>query len=54
MKRGATLQAKYGDKLSKTALHFMRALLYMEPAKRLTAREAMDHAWFQGLKEVRW
>jgi cyclin-dependent kinase-like len=52
MKRGQTVHQKYGDKLSKVALHFMRSLLYMDPGKRLSSRECLDHAWFAGLKEV--
>lgn len=53
MKRGQTVHQKYGEKLPKVALHFMRSLLYMDPARRLSSRECLDHAWFAGLKEVR-
>lgn len=51
MRRGQSVHQKYGDKLPKIALHFMRSLLYMDPARRLTARECLEHPWFAGLKE---
>lgn len=53
MRRSQTVHQKYGERLGKVALHFMRALLYMDPGKRLTARECLEHPWFAGLKEVR-
>ena len=51
--RGVPVHARYADRLPKVAIHFMRSLLHMDPRRRLTARECLDHAWFAGLLEVR-
>lgn len=53
VKRSQTIQQKYQAKLTRPGLHFLRSLLHMDPGKRLTARECLDHAFFAGLKEVR-
>jgi cyclin-dependent kinase-like len=50
--RGVPVHARYADRLPKVAIHFMRALLHMDPRRRLSARECLDHAWFAGLLEV--
>jgi serine/threonine protein kinase len=36
--------------MSKQALSFMDGLLAMDPKDRLTSREAMFHAFFDGLR----
>ena len=50
--RGVSVHQRYVDRLPKVAIHFMRALLHMDPRRRLSARECLDHAWFTGLLEV--
>eukprot|EP01138_Halocafeteria_seosinensis_P016379 gb/GECG01016710.1/.p1 GENE.gb/GECG01016710.1/~~gb/GECG01016710.1/.p1 ORF type:complete len:781 (+),score=122.38 gb/GECG01016710.1/:1-2343(+) len=49
--RHDTLQKKYGKYLPSEALDFMRRCLYMDPRRRITAKEAIDHPWFEGLEE---
>ena len=49
--RHDTLQKKYGKYLPKEALDFMRKCLYMDPKRRITAKEAINHPWFEGLGE---
>ena len=49
MRRPETLQKKYVGKLSKRALSFMKALLQMDPADRLTSRECIENAYFEAL-----
>ena len=36
--------------MSKTALNFMDGLLKMDPRDRLTAKEAICHPYFDGLR----
>ena len=50
MSRPETLERKYAGKLSKKALSFMKGLLNMDPAKRLSGSEALQHAYFDGLR----
>ncbi len=38
-------------KLSPKALHFLKQLLKMNPADRLTAIDALKHPYFDGLRE---
>lgn len=38
-----TIESRYLGKIDKAGLLFMRALLNMEPNKRLTSREALRH-----------
>jgi len=47
-----TLEKKYLGKLTKKALSFMKACLKMDPAQRITASEALQHSYFDGLREV--
>jgi len=51
MNRPETLEKKYLGKLSKKALAFMKQCLKMDPADRLTATEALNHPYFEGLGE---
>ena len=46
-----TLEKKYMGKISKVALNFMKSLLCMDPADRLTASEAVKHPYFDSFRE---
>jgi len=46
-----TLEKKYLGKLSKKALAFMKVCLKMDPADRISASEALQHPYFEGLRE---
>lgn len=45
-----TLDKKYSGKLSKEGLELMKGLLCMEPKDRLTAKQALMHPFFDGLR----
>jgi len=45
-----TLEKRYVGKLSKQALNLMEGLLKMDPRDRLTARDAICHPYFDGLR----
>ena len=45
-----TLEKRYVGKLSKQALSLMEELLQMDPRERITAREALFHPYFDGLR----
>ena len=47
-----TLEKRYLGKINKTALNFMKGLLCMDPNERITAAEALQHPYFEGLSEV--
>lgn len=51
MTRPETLEKKYLGKLSKKALSFMKTCLQMDPAQRITASEALQHPYFDGLRD---
>lgn len=44
-----TLRRKYSKHLPPAALEFMRDCLRMDPKRRLSARQCVEHPWFQGL-----
>jgi cyclin-dependent kinase-like len=46
-----TLEKKYLGKLSKKALSFMKTCLKMDPAERISAAEALQHPYFEGLRD---
>jgi cyclin-dependent kinase-like len=46
-----TLERRYLGKISKKALSFMKALLKLDPNERLTSKEALNHPYFEGLRE---
>lgn len=46
-----TLERRYLG-LSKKALSFMKALLRLEPSERLTSVEALEHPYFDGMRET--
>ena len=47
-----TLDLKYFGKMSRQALSFMKGCLQMDPAKRLTAEEAVAHPYFDEVREA--
>ena len=46
-----TLERRYLGKISKKALSFMKALLKLDPNERLTSKEALNHPYFDGIRE---
>lgn len=46
-----TIDKRYLGKLSPKALNFLKQLLKMNPADRLTAIDALKHPYFDGLRE---
>mmetsp|Transcript_13362 Transcript_13362/g.46785 ORF Transcript_13362/g.46785 Transcript_13362/m.46785 type:complete len:590 (-) Transcript_13362:28-1797(-) len=51
MSRPETLQKKYVGKLSKRSLHFLKGLLQMEPSNRQTAKECLEHGYFEDIRQ---
>lgn len=49
LQRGLTVHARYGGVLSPATLHFMRALLYNDPRRRMTACECLRHPYLATL-----
>lgn len=47
-----TLEKHYLGKISKKALSFMKGLLKMDPNERMTASEALQHPYFEGLTDI--
>jgi len=47
-----TLERRYLGKITKKALSFMKALLKFEPEERLSAKEALNHPYFDGIRET--
>ena len=52
MTKPETIEKKYLGKLSKKALSFMKACLKMDPAQRITAADALQHPYFDDLREA--
>ncbi len=50
MSKPETLEKKYVGKLGKEALDLMNKLLIMDPKDRCTAKEAMFHTFFDGVR----
>lgn len=44
-----SLEKRYGQKVNKIALDFMKRLLHMNPAERLTGKQCLSHAFFEGI-----
>jgi cyclin-dependent kinase-like len=44
------IERKYVGKLSKNALSIMNSLLKMDPKERITAKEALFHQYFDGIR----
>ena len=47
-----TIEKRYLGNLSKKGLSFMKGLLKLDPNERLTASEALQHPYFEGLNEI--
>ena len=45
-----TIEKKYAGKLSKEGLDLMQGLLMMDPNERLTAKQALMHPYFDGVR----
>jgi cyclin-dependent kinase-like len=45
-----TIEKKYAGKLSKEGLELMSGLLQMDPDERLTAKQALMHPYFDGIR----
>lgn len=45
-----TLERRYTGKLGRVSLSFMKALLKMDPGQRMTANEALQHPYFEPLR----
>ena len=45
-----TLERRYTGKLGRVPISFMKALLKMDPSQRMTASEALQHPYFDGLR----
>lgn len=46
-----TLERRYLGKISKKALSFMKSLLKFLPEERISASEALNHPYFDGIRE---
>mmetsp|Transcript_21371 Transcript_21371/g.9859 ORF Transcript_21371/g.9859 Transcript_21371/m.9859 type:complete len:238 (+) Transcript_21371:1168-1881(+) len=46
-----TLERRYLGKLSKQALSFMKGLLRLEASERLTMQDALNHSYFEDLRQ---
>jgi cyclin-dependent kinase-like len=46
-----TLEKRYLGKLSKKALSFLKGLLKMDPDERLSASKALEHPYFDGIRD---
>lgn len=47
-----TIERRYLIKLPRKAISFVKGLLKMDPAERLTVRESLRHAYFDDMAEV--
>lgn len=46
-----TLDRKYSSKMSRPALNLLKGLLDMDPESRLTASEAIQHEYFDDIRD---
>ncbi|CAD8192140.1 unnamed protein product [Paramecium octaurelia] len=46
-----TIEKKFQSKLSLKAISFIKGLLKMDPSKRMTAFEALEHPYFDGMRD---
>lgn len=46
-----TLEKRFLGKLSKKALSFIKCLLKMDPDERVTAQKALEHPYFDGIRD---
>ena len=49
--KSETLERRYLGKIQKKALQFMKALLKLDPSERLCSKGALNHCYFDGLRE---
>lgn len=49
--RPETLDKRYLGKMGRQSMNFLKSVLCIDPAKRLRADVALEHAYFDGLKE---
>jgi len=47
-----TLERRYLGKITKKALSFMKALLKLDPNERLNSSDALNHTYFDGIREA--
>ena len=50
MTKPETIEKKYAGKLSKEGLELMNGLLIMDPKDRFSAKQALLHSFFDGLR----
>lgn len=46
-----TIEKRFQGKLSLKAISFLKGLLKMDPNKRMTAIEALEHPYFDGIRD---
>jgi cyclin-dependent kinase-like len=46
-----TLEKRFLGKMSKKALAFIKSLLKMDPEERLSANKALEHPYFDGIRD---
>ena len=45
-----TIEARYAAVMNETEIDLMKQMLQMDPYKRITARQAIEHDWFDDLR----
>ena len=46
-----TLEARYAAVMNEHEIDLMKKMLLMDPRKRITARESIEHDWFDNLRK---
>jgi serine/threonine protein kinase len=46
-----TLEARYAAVMNEHEIDLMKKMLMMDPRKRITARESIEHDWFDNLRK---
>lgn len=52
IKKIDSLEKKYLGKISKRGMAFMKAILKMDPKERISCRQALDHPFFEDLRDM--
>ena len=52
VKKVDSLEKKYLGKISKRGMAFMKAILKMDPKERLSCKQALEHPYFEDLREA--